>query len=666
MAHKLSIIVAVLVALVGAFLFVRTSDEVLPAGARSNLVIWDHGDVAKVDTIETLARSAAEHDVGVVKDAVTASDGGTLRTLYVVHKPDGHAWPDEHRPYPDVGRDVETRWADIATLPLAQTNGLYDSDAPEERLALVADDLEALGMQVSTQTGGPVTMIPWALYAVPLAPLVLAALLAVMAGVGHAAVVHRRRDAILQASGASWRSTTARTVRDDAVLVVSTLVVGLLASLPVLAWYDGLAQWPRIALVSVLAVAGILAFVVGAVVAVSAARARPRLLPAIHGARPALSHVVGLAVVHALALGLVVSVVSTGVAATARVADNRADREAWAAASQWFALQFHSGLDESVRSDEPFAAIARAELASDRALLAVQPNGPFEGYGPDHGDSLTVNRRYLQDHPVEEASGRSFGESDADPKSLILLLPEKLKDQTASIAGEWLAWLDWESSDHEESAPRAEPIGLEVRYIADGQSLFTFGTKWGDESSHQRDVVVAVLPTEVDVVSDNWLASNMTSGGVLFSDPASVRRQLDAAGLDQQIGSIDRAADVAAIRIAEQARELRDVLAVAVLGVVVLTLSAVMTAAAVAERGRRRDVVLVTAGAGPLRTAILPAIMTAAAGTVVIAVTRGLGLVDGASALAAAAGVVVLDVVVISAVLALHRSRIRADTLDRA
>jgi hypothetical protein len=77
-------------------------------------------------------------------------------------------------------------------------------------------------------------------------------------------------------------------------------------------------------------------------------------------------------------------------------------------------------------------------------------------------------------------------------------------------------------------------------------------------------------------------------------------------------------------------------------------------------------VVLVTAGAGPLRTAILPAIMTAAAGTAVITVTRGLGLVDGAGALAAAAGVVVLDVVVISAVLALHRSRIRADTLDRA
>lgn len=205
-----------------------------------------------------------------------------------------------------------------------------------------------------------------------------------------------------------------------------------------------------------------------------------------------------------------------------------------------------------------------------------------------------------------------------------------------------------------------------MRYIADGQSLFTFGTKWGDETSHQRDAVVAVLPTEVDVVSDNWLASNMTSGGVLFSDPVSVQRQLDAAGLDQQIGSIVRAADVAAIRIAEQARELRDVLAVAVLGVVVLMLSAVMTAAAVAERGRRRDVVLVTAGAGPLRTAILPAIMTAAAGTAVITVTRGLGLVDGAGALAAAAGVVVLDVVVISAVLALHRSRIRADTLDRA
>jgi hypothetical protein len=666
MAHRLSIVVAVLVALVGAFLFVRTSDEALPAGARSILVIWDHGDVAKVDTIETLARSAAEHDIGLVKDALAASDGGAVRTLYVVHKPVGHAWPDEHRPYPDVGRDLVTRWADIATLPVAQTNGMYDSDAPEERLALVADDLEALGMQVSTQTSGPLTMVPWAFYVIPMVPLVLAALLAVVSGVGHAAVIHRRRDAILHVSGRSRRSTTARTVRDDAVLVVSALALGLLVSLPVLAWYDGLAQWPRVALVSALAVAGVLVVVVGSVAVAALIRARARLLPAIRGVRPTASHALGLAVVHAVVLGLVVSVVSTGVDATARVSENRADRAAWAAADEWFLLRFHSGLDEALGSDEPFAAIARTELARHEALLAVQPNGPFEGYGPDHGASLTVNRQYLRHHAVDDASGRRFGEGDVDPSSLILLIPEALADQSTSIAAEWRAWLDWESSDHEESPPRQDPVGLEVRFVADGQSLFTYGTTWGGESSHQRDAVVAVLPTDVDVVSDNWLASNMTSGGVLFSDPVSVQRQLDASGLDQQIGSIERAADIAGIRIAEQSRELRDIVAVTVLGVVALVLSAVMTAAAVAERGRRRDVVLVTAGAGPLRTAILPATVTAAAGAVVVAVTRGLGLIDGPGPLGAAAGVVVVDVVVTSAVLALHRSRIRADTLNRA
>ena len=665
MAHKMSIVVAVLVALLGAFLFVRTSDEAFPAGARSILVIWDHGDVAKADTIETLARSAAEHDIGLVKDVLTASDSGAVRALYVVHKPDGHAWPDEHRPYPDVGRGVDTRWEDIATLPLAQTNGMYDSDAREEQLALVADDLETLGMQVSTQTSGPTTMVPWVLYTVPMVPLVLTALLAVVSGVGHAAVVHRRRDAILHASGASRRSTTAHTVRDDVVLVVSTLTLGLLASLPVLAWYDGLAQWPRVALVSVLAVAGVLAVVVGSVAAAAMTRARARLLPAIRGARPTVSHALGLSVAHAVALGVVVSVVSTGVDATARVSENRADRAAWAAAGEWSLLQFHSGLEEGLGSDGPFAAIARAELARHEALLAVQPHGPFEGYGPDHGDSLTVNQEYFRHHRIDHASGLSFGEDDVDPRSLILLVPEKLADQSASIAEEWAAWSAWEKSDQGEGPPRADRVGLEVRYIADGQSLFTYGTKWGDESSHRRDAVVAVLPTDVDIVSDNWLTSNMTSGGVLFSDPVSVQRQLDAAGLDQQIGSIARAADVAAIRIGEQSRELRDILSVTVLAVVALMLSAVMTAAALAERGRRRDVVLATSGAGPFRTTLLPAALMGIVGAAVIAVVRGLGLVDGPAEVGVAVVVVVADVVVITTVLAAHRSRIRADTLNR-
>jgi hypothetical protein len=76
-------------------------------------------------------------------------------------------------------------------------------------------------------------------------------------------------------------------------------------------------------------------------------------------------------------------------------------------------------------------------------------------------------------------------------------------------------------------------------------------------------------------------------------------------------------------------------------------------------------VVLLTAGAGPLRTTLLPIVSTGAIGAAVITLTLTLGLIDGAVAFGAAAVIVVADVAVISTVLALHRSRIRADTLNR-
>jgi len=665
MALRGSIALAVLIVLTGSFLFVRTSDEALPAGVRSALVIWDHGEVEKEETIATLTRAAADHDVSLVKDSLGATSSGAARTLYVVHQSGGRAWPDAWGLYPDFGRDVETRWADVSSLPLAQTNGMYDSDAPQEDLDLVAADLRSLGMEVSTLSGGPLSMMGWALYVVPLPALVGVSLLAVATGVVHAASLRRRRDVVLVVNGSSRRAVAVHDVRESLVLSSGALVAGLVVSLPLLAWYNGLAQWPRFAVLSLLGVSGVAVVSAVVVTAVAVLRAHGPVLSSVDRARPPRLPSVVLGVGHVLVIASVISVTATGVAASGKVLDNRADQEAWSTADDWFRLQFHSGLDESLQSDGPFAELARHEFARQAAMVAVRPAGPSEGYGPYHGDSLTVDARYLEERSIRDAAGRELTASDAELTSLLLLVPDSLGDDVASIEREWVQWLDEELSDHGVDPAYTERVDVAVRYIADRQSVFTYGTDWGDESSHQRDAVVAVLPTAVDVVSDGWLASNMTSGGVLFSDPSSVQRQLDAAGLDQQIGSIDRARDVAMVRIAEQSRELRDVLAVAALALVAALLSATMTGAALAELGRRRDVVLLTAGAGPLRTALLPAASMGAVGVVVIAAAQTLGLVEGPGAVAAAAVVVVADVVVISAVLGVHRSRIRADTLNR-
>lgn len=669
MVVKIGVSAAVVIVAVLSFLFVRTSDEVVPVGTRTTLTIWDVGDVDRDDVLGVLEQSTSEHGVEIVKmlESTASASGTTTRELFALDAAVVGREGSRLSPHPDFGRRIRTRWVDIAELSSTNVQGTYVSRADEVALRPVADDLAARGMDVSTKSIGATSLVIWALYAVPFVPLAAGAVACLGAAVVHRSSTRRRAAALVLTQGMSGAADAVRVLRDDVRLVVVGTAIVLLASVPVLAAYNGMAQWPRFAGTVVIAEAGLCVGLASIGALVAAATRMRDVEGALLGRRPSRRSAVASVSGHALASGLVVVVLGAGSVAAVGAAAGSLDRESWSHALEWHRLAFFSTNDELSRSEQSFAAVARHEAAAGELLVAVSPSYVHAGHGPYEGNSLTVSADFLDDQTVLDQAGRPIRPPQLDPGALTLLVPRSVSEDGGPWRAQWADWLEWELSDHGGSPrPDVDPP-VNVLVIADGQSVFTYGTAWGEESSHQRDAVVAVLPTAVDVVSDGWLASNMTSGGVLFSDPASVQRQLDAAGLDEQIGSIDRAADVAAVRIAEQSRELRDVLAVAALALVVVVLSAVMTGAALAERGRRRDVVLLTAGAGPFRTVLLPAVLTGSVVAAVVAAVQALGLVEGAGAVVAGAGaaVVVIDVVVISAVLAVHRSRIRADTLDR-
>lgn len=668
MVLRICLTVIAIITVFASFLYVRTSDEAAPVGATSSLIIWDIGDIAREDVVPVLRESAEEHDVSLVKTLEGVDDAGrATRTLYPVRLSAGDGVGPSGAAYPDFGRDLVTHWAELDDLSSTHVQGTYVSGAAAIDLESVAADLERRGIGSSVRSDGPVRLVLWALYAVPLVPLSVAGLVCVVMCVVHRALTRRRADGVLSINGRSSTMIALGALTRVATVLGAATAGALVLSVPVLELYNGLDQWWRFVSAAFRGVGAVGAMLAGAVVVVeSTVRARD-VRRAILGARPRSAHAAVIAISHVATVILFIAVSGTGLeAAGTAVADAR-EREEWSRAAGWYRPAVFSTINEVEDSEGAFAEVAEGErkTAPGSVLIAASPAHVQGGHGPHEGNSLTVTANYLDAQPILDTAGRVVSSTRLDPQKLTLLVPAAVAAAGGPWRAEWADWLEWELSGHGEAPDHVSDVEVEVVTTADSQDAFTYSTAPDTDSSTARDPVIGVLPQGASVLTANWIAAEMTTGGVLFSDPDSLRRRLTSAGLDGQIGSIDRAADIAAIRIADQSRHLRDVLAVAALAAVVVLLSAVMTGLVVAERGRRRDVVLFAAGTGLLRSTLLPAALSSAAGAAVIGLARMLELVDGAGELVLAVAVVVVDLVVMGAVLAFVRSRIRADTVNR-
>lgn len=666
MVLKASVVLAVAVSVLGAFLFVRASDEASPVGTRSVLTVWDLGDrVGRQEAVETISRAARLHDVTLVKDVLTVHGAMTERVLSRLDGPseDGEAPVPG---YPDFGRSLSTRFVSPASIPLAQVHGQYDSPSPLHELDVVATELRGLGMDVSTLRVSLVGELLWAASEAPLLPLLLSVGLVTGTGAVHWTESRRRRDAVLVCHGAGSMESVRRNACRVLVYFTSATTAGLALSVPVLANYNGLAQWPRFAGVAVAAASiGAASFI--AVFGVTGLRAEaegPR--PGLDRRPPAARAVIVATAAHSLCLLLTIGILGSGSQALVDLEAGHLEAARWGQAQEWSTMAFHSSAAEGDASVEAFAALAREEQGRNHLLIAVHPVGPFEGHGPDHGNSLTVNTRFLLEEDVRDAHGRRIEVSALDPAALTLLVPPAAaEEEGAALVEDWASWAAWESSGEGEGREPAPPVKIDVVALEPGQSLFNFGTMPFDVTSSQIDPVIAVLPATRELVTSDWLMSAMTTRGVLFSDAASVEGGLSTADLADQIGSVDRAGDVAALRTALQDRSLIATTAVALLAALGAVTSAIVLAGVVAGHGRRRDVLRHVHGEPALTSILRSAAALTACGVAVLLSSRVLGLWSGQGGAVLGASVVVIDLVFVSVLLASARTRSRRDALSR-
>lgn len=656
MTSRISIVAATILAFLLALIVVGTAERLAPVGTRTVITVWDTGEqLTRSEAGSAIAEAARSRDLSVYKVSSAVGDGRITRTLFVMNRLPDSRLPDPGAAYPDLGRDLTTDLAPRAALPDAEVNGMYVTDADAESSADMARHLTAQGLAVSVSPFGMAGVVLWAAAELPVVPVASTALLMVVLGCVHQATLHRRRCALEGVAGGSVSTIVARAVAQAALLTAAVGVAGGAVGMAALALSGRSAQSDRFVVAGVVAVGVVLGLVLvstATATTVVSIRSLPRYLA---DRAVTARFVAGVGAVHVLVLGLVVAMVPATTGAVANVAANARDREVWTSVSDYYSVAFRSSDSESAASEAAVAAVVRGQLDHDRALIAYRGANPEEaGPGPGEGGSIIVNDRFFAEVPVVTGRGTVLRSSDVDSESMTLLIPEGLEQATASIVDAYREWLD------EQASGRAvPPVAIRVVPIEAGQEVFDFAT-WAAERSAVVDPVVAVLPSSGQAVSDNWLAAAVTSAEVLFLDPRRLEAALADAGLVDQIGGIDSVRSVAESRIAAQTTVLRGAVALSGLAALSLLTSAALLGGALAEQFRRTTRLRLRHGAAVARIILAPTATLTVGGAIAIAVaSRSSGIAGGAAPL-----VIVVDVVVVAAILAV--ARLRASAIGRA
>lgn len=663
MVLRVSLAAAVLTALLGAFLVVRTSDEAMVRGATVAVIVWDVGDeLSREEVQETIARTAADDDLSLYRSIDSVSPAGrALRTLTVIHAgaDDGLPRPDD--PYPDFGRSLKTRFGPLASG--SSPTGTYVTSGSPSAAGQLVTSLRDHDVTVSMKEVSPAALVFFTAEVVPLFPLILAALLSLVLGCVHSAVGYRRQDAIrdLHGTDRGWISIghAGRSARTALVFGAA----GIVASVPVLAAYNGLAQFARFAVtagvgtVSVSVTAGLLILIA------AATRTHSRSLTAIAGKRPLRRLAVFAGATHLAALALVLVVLAVAAAHGLPALQNRDDGRSWASAERYTALSFRISNSELDRDTGTFAAIGRHVLAKPRdGLIAAGSAGRTEGYGPDVGNAVIVNTRYLDEQKVLDGDGRRVEPSDVRSNALTLLIPKGTPVPIQTLVREYQEWIFFQA-DLPGGGRHPEDIPIDYRVVPAGQSLFTYATD--ETTSRQLSPVVAILPTTKSLLSDDWISSSMTQGGVLFSNSAWLRADLERAGVASSV-VLNRVSDLAALRLADQERTLRASALAGLLAALIAMLAAAILAASVAERNRRQDFLRHVHGARTATAALPPIVVMAATNASLLALAATARLFESSPALTVASVVVTADLLVGGLLLARERRRFRFDSVKNS
>jgi len=439
--------------------------------------------------------------------------------------------------------------------------GIYASTATPEQAAKIVESLgglkvEARVLNVPQTTGLSFLALNRGAF---LAPSFVMLVLMILAGAVHANLTVAAMT-VRTVNGNSPRRAFAASLGSSVAVFAGTASLGVVLAAVALYAFNGLAQFTQyVATYGLLCAMGLGATLVGHLTIL--VRVRQFSLPAlVDGKRPLGLILCLAAVIQAVALAGSFVSLSLATRELGSLAAASSKDPMWLASRGAVSVRWSSRVaqDEFETLRHSFAKIVRTAEANNKVVL-TRPSGipsqRTQGYGPENGNSVTVNDVYLRAHPVLDEHGRPVDPPAIGAGEIHLLIPSTLRAREAEIVQTYQEWISFQSSL--ETDRKAPPAKITTEYIAPSQEIFNYGASPYQDDATMKAPVVAVTSARSGILSDDYLLAASSTGGLLFTDGPWIVEQLTKSGLMNSVAAVSQVSDMALQRRADRLANLR-------------------------------------------------------------------------------------------------------------
>ncbi|MFV2194672.1 hypothetical protein [Nocardiopsis sp. LOL_012] len=512
-----------LAALISA-LVLSGSELRMPTAGEHSDVVWiteNPRGTEAADVAPTLTRVAAEQGAAIGYTFPDVDEPDTLWHMYLaLGAPDSPRADWLTDGFPTFGRTMELSVHPLEEYTGTSPRGYYTLFGPPESERALEEALAEHGL---SQAPGATESDQWFLLTGgALSNTLAAALLVVVTSASVGVLLDSRDYAVQRLQGRSYARILMRDLVRIARLWAVALPAAATAVLVVLGLYNGWNQLDSYALTTATLLIPLLAAALATHAATLGAVHLTAVLPALKGRIPVRTVNTAVYLVRVPVLLLVLGVLGAVVHHTATVREQQAGLELFARTedTSFVTVNGSVSLDEHGTMDERLGPWLRRVDSDGGLILSDQvPPESVLPLGSDRPgfDLLVVNDTYLEAEELLSPSGERYGAAPSGGP-VRALVPERHSGFSEDIASAAPAWVGALSG--------GEGIEVEALPLADGQSVFTYGSRPpapGTSPPLLHDPVVLVLPNGA-VLSDTSYVGAASRAALLFPDPGIVER----------------------------------------------------------------------------------------------------------------------------------------------
>ncbi|MGL4340437.1 MAG: hypothetical protein ACRCSP_08475 [Rhodoglobus sp.] len=661
---------SIIVALILTFQYYATQDRSVPFGTQSAFSITAiPADSGKTDIVNLIERAAQQQSLNIYKVTVDPTDVGNGRYLFAFlgdPAKDADLYPGGRYPSFDPGYSTTVKSSrDITTEDI---RGLFWTTGDSSATAVLLNSLRRAGFEATFAQTPNNFLIFRTMDYFAAAPIAVATMFGLILALGYS-ITYQRKLFTVKAVHGFTRSRTlwGEVLAFSAFFVAAAAILSTVSSLGLMA-FNQANQFSSVASSAFLVMgATYLIAILFQVLLFSAVSTTPQVA-FLKGARP-LGFLLSLSLLTQIfVLGLSYAVLSHTVSLYLKTSSDQGSVSTWLEASNLVTLRF-GGSNTPQDFEKITSSVGRLFAAQEslgQAILAYHPRLPSQqvtGYGPNDGNSLIVNNEYLASQDIRSSSGKRIGELPEASGQIYLLVPERVKSQTEAIVEQYKVFADFQVSLNPNETPKT--ISLTTIYTRNGQKIFNYGSTSVMEETSQSDPVIAVMPAGAGVLSDDFYLSAATNGNAIFINPEALIEQLRGSELEQRILSVDTISDYALASIDLRKSQIIVYISGIALILLVMMFSSSIMALVYCDRNKQALFAKYALGWSFFRTHRHYLAAVLGLGLTVLAGCGVLGAVNSLAGYTAAAGAIVLNMVITVVLIRFHQRKFRSDFLRR-